>query len=315
MTQAVLDTTTETLRQALIAHYETHRKETPPHAVFCARYHGTTITIYQSGKVLFQGAHATEEAARWQEAAPTTKTATATSPTASAATPQSAASALPANFHQWAIIGSDEAGTGSYFGALTVCAAFASREQLAWMRELGVKDSKQFSDAQIAQLAETLRNTLPHVLLVVSPPKYNDIQPTMSQAKMKAILHNHAIAKLLQQLGATEPEAILIDQFEPPRTYFKHIADEPQRIRDRVYFATKGEQHHLAVAAASIIARDAFVTSLATLSKQAGCTLPSGAGANVDQVAAKLLRQHGDQALRQYAKYHFANTAKARKGV
>ena len=51
--------------------------------------------------------------------------------------------------------------------------------------------------------------------------------------------------------------------------------------------------------------------NLDKLSQEVGYTLPSGAGAKSDQVAAKLLQAYGDQALQATAKYHFANTKKA----
>ncbi len=80
-----------------------------------------------------------------------------------------------------------------------------------------------------------------------------------------------------------------------------------------MYFQTKGEGHHLAVAAASIIARYAFLKGLDELTAKAGLKIPSGAGSNVDLIAAKLLKKGGLPLLGKYAKLHFANTEKAKK--
>lgn len=282
--------------------YKPHLKETTPaHSIFSASYNGVTITAYKSGKVLFQGKNAEKEANQWQSIStvPTEK--------------KNSSVLLPKGFENWAVIGSDEVGTGSYFGSLTVCAVFLDDALLSWAKHQGVKDSKQLNDDKIIALAKTLRERIPYVLLDVLPEKYNAVQPTMSQGEMKAKLHNDAIRKLLHKIKPIEPDAILIDQFELPKTYFNHIKDQALQIKERVYFATKGESHHLSVAAASIIARAKWLETLQTLSETIGTTLPSGAGDTVDAVAAKLIAQHGQDVLKKLAKWHFSNTKKALK--
>jgi ribonuclease HIII len=132
----------------------------------------------------------------------------------------------------------------------------------------------------------------------------------MSQGKMKALLHNQAIGNLLKKLDGTRPEAILIDQFAEPAVYFKHLAGK-NAIKERTYFSTKAEGIHLSVAAASIIARYSFLMEMDKLSKEAGMTLPKGAGPLVDEAAAKLIKKHGEAALGHFTKRHFANTQKA----
>ncbi|NEW65534.1 ribonuclease HIII [Granulicatella sp. zg-84] len=278
--------------------YQDYLKPTcPPYSLFSAVKDGTTITAYESGKVLFQGSNAQAEAQQWGTFDTNEKKQD---------------NNLPPNFQTWSVIGSDETGTGSYFGSIVVCATYVKKEQLASLKQLGVQDSKNLSDSRIAILATQLKEIVPYSLLVVEPPKYNDIQPTMSQGKMKAILHNYALGKLLKKISPEYPDGLLIDQFELPQTYFSHIKDEPVQIKKDVYFATKGESHHLAVACASIIARYEFIENLKKLSKQAGINLPSGAGHSVDVVASQLLKKDKN-ALSYYAKLHFANTEKAKK--
>lgn len=281
-------------------HYTAYLKQTPPpHSVFSATLTGVTVTAYHSGKVLFQGANAEKEALKWS------KTTIETQKTSDKK------SALPKGFDSWSVIGSDEVGTGSYFGSLIVCAAYVDKEQIVQLKKLGVQDSKNLTDARIMTIAQELKRLLPHVILDVDPTKYNDIQPTMSQGQMKAECHNHALLRLLKQLHPVKPEGILIDQFELPKTYFNHIKHKEQQVTENVYFATKGESHHLAVASASIIARAAFLESLETLSQQIGVNLPSGAGSPVDTVAAHIIKTAGMDTLAKVAKLHFANTQKA----
>ncbi|MDV2687439.1 ribonuclease HIII, partial [Alkalihalophilus lindianensis] len=83
---------------------------------------------------------------------------------------------------------------------------------------------------------------------------YNKVQQKgMSQGKMKALLHNQAIVNVLEKIAPEKPEAILIDQFVQPSTYFQHIKGQKTIARENVYFSTKAEGIHLAVAAASIL--------------------------------------------------------------
>ena len=112
-------------------------------------------------------------------------------------------------------------------------------------------------------------------------------------------------------MAPTKPEGVLIDQFTQPDTYYKYLAKQKQVQRENVYFATKGESVHLAVAAASILARYSFVKQFDELSKKAGMPLPKGAGKQVDIAAAKLIQKLGKERLPEFVKLHFANTEKA----
>ena len=269
-----------------------------PYSEFSAKKNGTSITAYTSGKVLFQGKNAEQEAARWGSSDPS---AAKTS------------SSLPKNFASLAVLGSDEVGNGSYFGPLCVCAAYADKEHLDALKRLGVKDSKMLTDDQIRKMATAIKELIPYRLLVVSTEKYNEIQPKYNAVRMKVALHNQAIRLLLDQIAPTKPEAILIDQFTSEANYMKYVKQESQRIEQKIYFVTKGEQYHLSVAAASIISRASFLDELDKASLELGTKVPSGAGKPSDELAAKLLRQGGIDLLSKFAKLHFANTEKAKK--
>lgn len=297
----VLQVDTETIKK-MQHFYQDNLKDTyPAHSIFSAVTNGVTITVYQSGKALFQGANASEEAKIWE----------AFSTTFPQKNTKKSSTALPENFQQWSVIGSDEVGNGSYFGPLVVVSAFVSQNMIAKLTNLGIKDSKLLTDSKIKELAHQLKQLIPHVILHVTPEKYNQIQPTMSQGQMKAELHNHALLKIKKKIDTTEVDAILIDQFELPKTYWNHLSHKKDIVRDNVYFATKGESEHLAVAVASIIARSEFLEALDHLSHTTGITLPSGAGSNVDKVAATIIREKSLNTLQTVAKWHFANTQKA----
>lgn len=275
-----------------------------PYSEFLAKKGDTTITAYTSGKVMFQGKNAQKEAALWGDTIPPKKKTVENTVNSSI---------LPENFSKLSVLGSDEVGNGSYFGPVTVCAAYAGKEHLSELKALGVKDSKALTDRQIRQMSEKIKELIPYQLLIVTPEKYNEIQPAYNAVRMKVALHNQAIALLLEKLSPVKPEAILIDQFTPEGNYKKYVAMEKTKVTEKIFFVTKGEQYHLAVAAASIISRASFLEELDKASAALGMTLPSGAGTKSDKVAAAILKKGGLPLLGKYAKLHFANTEKAKK--
>lgn len=280
----------------------------PTGAIFVAKKGPTTITAYRSGKVMFQGAIYAQEAARWQTPAQQNTTRQATGKQAT--TP---GVNIPQGFANWSVLGSDEVGAGAYFGPLTTAAVYVPKDQLAWVRQLGIADSKTLTDAKMRQIAPEIIANLPHHVVNLMPEKYNQMQPTNNVNQMKAISHNFVLGKVLAKIAPTTPDAILIDQFAQASTYFKYLTQAQQSpiIKDNVYFTTKGEQYHLSVAAASILARVVELDSMAKLSDEAGISLPIGAGRQADEAAAQLLDRGLD--LNHFAKVHFANTQKAQK--
>jgi len=283
--------------------------KTPQGAVFLAKTEGCTITAYRSGKVLFQGPNSSEEANRWE--IPISNTANK-----SKQGKNSSPFAPPELIGTMSIIGSDEVGTGDYFGPITVTAVYVEKTKIQTLQSLGVKDSKHLNDTQIISIAKKILKEVPYSLLVLHNEKNNDLQKNgMTQGKMKAILHNQAITHVLNKVKPTEPEGILIDQFAEPSVYFRHNANKTIPLKEKTYFSTKAEGVHIAVAAASILSRYAFLHEMDKLSERAGFQLPKGAGAKVDELAAMLITKKGVESLKYFTKMHFANTEKAMKRV
>jgi ribonuclease HIII len=277
----------------------------PPGSVFAAKTAGCVITAYKSGKVLFQGSNSEVEASKWGAAE-------AKKPALSSSKSGVPKGNLPPGFNQLSVIGSDEVGTGDFFGPITVVAAYVRKEDIPLLKELGVKDSKDLKDEKIISIAKDIKNIIPFSLLTLKNEKYNQLQQSgMSQGKMKAILHNQAILNVLDKIDPVKPDAILIDQFVQSSTYFQHVKNQKAIAKENVYFSTKAEGIHLAVAAASILARYAFVQYIDQLGESAGFKIPKGAGSQVDEAAAKLILKKGRDVLPQYVKLHFANTDKA----
>jgi len=305
MSNIVLSISTN-IQKEVMAYYATHFIERKaPGVIFAAKLPDTAITMYKSGKLMFQGGGAEREAARWGTVE---KTATPVS------TIGAKGDVLPNNFATMSVLGSDETGTGDYFGPITVAAVYVPTSKIELMNELGVKDSKMLTDDYMRKIAPDLRAACVHSVLVLRNEKYNNLQGKgYSQGKMKAMMHNKALQNTLSKMAPEKPEFILIDQFAERGVYYNYLKNERELVQENVYFSTKAEQLHVAVATASILARAAFLKEMDRLSDITGLTLMKGASNKVDVQAARIWRNQGEEFLRSITKWHFANTDKARK--
>ena len=248
-----------------------------------------SVSVYTSGKVLFQGEAAESYASFFGY--------------------QVAQVTSGQNFP---LIGTDEVGNGSYFGGLAVVASFVTPDQHDFLRKLGVGDSKTLTDQKIRQIAPLLKEKIQHQALLLSPSKYNEvIRERYNAVSVKVALHNQAIFLLLQK--GVEPEKIVIDAFTSSQNYEKYLKNEANHFPNPVTLEEKAEGKYLAVAVSSIIARDLFLENLENLGRELGFQLPSGAGAASDKVASQILQAYGMKGLSFCAKLHFKNTEKAKK--
>jgi len=276
--------------QAFLEHYQTSLAPSKnPYIRYFLRLPQATISIYTSGKVLLQGEGA-EKYARFF---------------GYQAVEETSGQNLP-------LIGTDEVGNGSYFGGLAVVASFVTHDQHAFLRKLGVGDSKTLTDLKIRQIAPILKEKIQHQALLLSPSKYNEvIGDRYNAVSVKVALHNQAIYLLLKK--GLQPEKIVIDAFTSAKNYDKYLAQEANRFSNPISLEEKAEGKYLAVAVSSIIARDLFLENLENLGRELGYQLPSGAGTASDKVASQILQAYGMQGLNFCAKLHFKNTEKAKK--
>ena len=265
------------------------------------KYKDTSISVYNSNKVMFQGKDAESIASQLLPNVVPAKKNTA----------KSSNSQQAIQYNRYNCIGSDEAGSGDYFGPLTVCAAYVSKKNVQILKTLGVDDSKRLTDAKIIELAEQLVTFIPHSLLTMNNDKYNEKQQVgWSQVKMKAVLHNEAIKNVTQKINTEELDYIVIDQFAEAGVYKRYALSELP-FNSKTKFETKGESKSIAIAAASIISRYAFVKHMDNLSRSAKIEIPKGASNKVDLTAAKLIECRGIAYLDSISKKHFANRQKA----
>ncbi|MGO9956260.1 MAG: ribonuclease HIII [Solirubrobacteraceae bacterium] len=212
-------------------------------------------------------------------------------------------------------IGTDESGKGDYFGPLVSAAVFADADVAEQLRVAGVKDSKRLSDKRVRALALTVRETVGsgrYKVTPINPLRYNDLlaQFKAEGKNLNSLLawaHTRSIEDLLE--AGLRPRYAIVDQFADARYIEKRLMAEARDSGLEVFQFPKAEAD-LAVAAASILARDAFLNWLDRTSVRVGITLPKGASPQVVEAAKVIAATGGPKALAQVAKLHFKTTEK-----
>ena len=292
------------IKNKMIEFYEGKKRlKTPPYAIFQADENDTVITLYESGKAMFQGPSADIEASMWEmiskndgnledffgeeEKKPIKEEIT-----------------IPIDINS---IGSDEVGTGDYFGPIVVTASYVSKENIPFLTELGVRDSKKLSDEKILEIVPKIIKKIPYKTLILNNKDYNFYYgKDMNMNKIKAILHNKVLYNLINE-NKFEYDYIVVDQFESPKSYFNHLNDTSKLVKD-ITFITKAEDKCLSVACSSLISRYIFIKEIDKLSDKYGLFIPKGASSYVDDIAIKLINKYGNNVLENVAKLNFSNT-------
>ena len=212
-------------------------------------------------------------------------------------------------------LGVDESGKGDFFGPLVVAGVYVNESVVRHWQEQGIKDSKRVtSDKRIAQLAKVIRTTPGCIwsVIPIGPETYNRMHVKMRTVnKILAWGHARVIENLLERRSEMNPapEMAISDQFARSKST---VADALMELgRDLELVQRHKAEEDLAVAGASILARDVFVQKMAELSGKVEAPLPKGGGKQVDEAAKILVETQGEVVLRQVAKMHFRNAARA----
>ena len=285
----------EETKQKMIAYYKDKiRDKKIPYAIFQAQEEDTVITLYESGKAMFQGISADVDASMWailQDKKEETNN--------------------EEDLYHITSIGSDEVGTGDYFGPVVVCAAYVNIEDIKFLEELKVKDSKQTTDDYIRKIAPTIAKKIDYELLVLSNKEYNEKYKTIKNInKIKAIMHNKVLYTLHQR--HSDCNKIIIDEFAKENSYFNYLK-EVTNVERNLIFTPKAENKNMAVGAAAILARFSFLEIMDKLSDKYHEPLLKGASSEVDKQAERLIEKYGKEVLDDIAKLHFINTERILK--
>ena len=211
--------------------------------------------------------------------------------------------------------GVDESGKGDFFGPLCVAGAYINESVIRAWKDAGVRDSKHISsDKRIRELAELIQNTPGCVTSVVpiGNESYNRLYAKMKSVNaMLAWGHARVIENLMGQRHRMTPPPVraISDQFASSKEV---VAKALMTLGREIELVQKHRaEEDLAVAAASILARNEFVTRLGKLEKQFEMKLPKGASAAVDAAAKEFVGKYGAENLVKVAKMHFRTALRA----
>jgi ribonuclease HIII len=257
-----------------------------------------TIILYQSGRLIIAGA----------EPAVADATALIAAYLPVAGSPPSAdlpAGLTPDQPH----IGTDEAGKGDFFGPLVVAGVYTEGRMPDLLRELGVRDSKTLSDGAVQRIAADVRHAAAGKLAVIAiaPKRYNALLRDMVKEgkNLNTLLawgHTRSIEDLVK--AGLKPSYVISDQFGDKRYIEQRLLAET-RLRAIPIVQMPRAESDVAVAAASILARDAFLRWLARATKDLGMPLPKGASTAVVTAGRQIASRRGADALEEYAKTSF----------
>ena len=286
----------EETKQKMIEYYKDKvRDKKIPYAIFQAQEEDTVITLYESGKAMFQGTSADVDAAMWGTVLDNTKEK------------QEEQKKKDQKYHNCSSVGSDEVGTGDYFGPIVVTAAYVKKEDVEKLEKLGVGDSKKITDDKIKKITPELIKIVKYRSMILTNKEYNEkYTKDINMNKIKASLHN----KVLYQLMTEEKpnvDYIVVDEFARENRYYEYLNGIPN-IQRNITFMTKAEDKNLAVAAASIISRYIFLKEFDKLSDSIHIPLPKGAGRDVDEIGEEIVEKYGEEKLQEIAKVNFKNT-------
>jgi len=281
----------------------------PQYIVFQAKDIDCVTTLYESGKIMFQGIGADIEASYWIEEE-RIKNGRIIDPTGKEKKDKKEEKKIFINTNS---IGSDEVGTGDFFGPIVVTATYVSKENFSFLTHLGVRDSKKITDDKIKKIAPAIIKKIPYTTFILNNNSYNkNWSEDINMNKIKAILHNKVLASMKNK--GYEYDKIVVDQFVYPSKYYEHIKESKEIVRN-ITFMTKAEDQCLSVAAASIISRYIFLGEMKKLSEELNINIPKGAGPIVDQVGIEIAKKYGFDKLKDIAKLNFKNTEKIKNGL
>ena len=253
------------------------------HAFWQARRERLFITFYRSGKVLIQGKNATDYAEQYLFPLKSKQNIYGLESVKS--------------LSNW--IGTDESGKGDFFGPLVVAALHVNKktEQKLWL--MGVRDSKSIPDEKIIELASAIKKTFSFSVVIYAPDKYNNLYAKVKNLNLLlAAAHAQVINNLIEK---TNCDVVISDKFGDEKLIQNALGD----TSNITLIQQNRAEANLAVAGASILAREKFLKSLDKLSNKYLMNFPCGVSSKVTKAGKRFVQQFGKADLANVAKIHF----------
>lgn len=284
------------IKEKMIEYYKDKKRDKIiPYVIFQAQEEDTVITMYESGKVMFQGTSADVDAAMWGVQLEDTKEK------------QEENKKKDEKYYYCSSVGSDEVGTGDYFGPIVVTATYVKKEDIPFLEKLGVGDSKKIDDSKIMKIAPEIAKRVKYKSVILSNKEYNEkYSKDVNMNRIKAIMHNKVLYQLINE---EKPciDYIIVDEFAREKKYYEYL-DGINFVQKNITFMTKAEDKNLAVACGSIISRYLFIKEFDKICDNLHIPLVKGSGRSVDDIGKEVVEKYGEEKLEEIAKLNFSNT-------
>jgi len=218
------------------------RDKTPPYAVFQAKEADTMVTLYESGKAVFQGISADIDANIWMETEKHLNPNKKLEVKKVDNNPKTKDNTKKYNekLYNCTSIGSDEVGTGDYFGPIVVTAAYVTKEDIPFLEKLGVRDSKKITDEHILKTVPEIIKQIPYSSMILNNEEYNNkYNEKMNLNTIKAVLHNKVLLDMTKKYK--NYDYIVVDQFTQPFIYYKYI-NNLKEVQRNITFETQKQK-------------------------------------------------------------------------
>ena len=258
---------------------------TPPHTYFSAKKKGVSCTFYRSGKLVVQGKEIGPFIEFYLEPKVLKNFSFTYADLQIDTTPR---------------IGIDESGKGDFFGPLCIAGVFAKEEEIAKLKELGVKDSKTLSHSSIVKIAAKIRQDYIHHVVKINPIKYNQLIVQFGNLN-RLLAWGHATV-IEQLVTETTCRRVIVDQFGDEQLVLSAL--KRKHLELDLKQAHRAEED-LVVAAASILARWAFTDGIEKMEQEFKLPFPKGASQKTILAGKEFVKRFGRDHLNQVAKIHF----------
>jgi ribonuclease HIII len=202
-------------------------------------------------------------------------------------------------------IGTDESGKGDYFGPLIIAGVLVDEANAKLLKSIGVKDSKELSESSIKKISSEIKRNqdIKSNVISINPKKYNELYSRVGNVnRILGWAHAKVIENLLEK---HKVEEAISDKFGDEKYIYTSLQERGKKIT--LHQVTKAEKY-TAVAAASILARDRFISWFNHEKAKLGFELPKGASESCEAAALKVMSKIGNHSLKDFAKLHFKNT-------
>ncbi|MGL5519984.1 MAG: ribonuclease HIII [Metamycoplasmataceae bacterium] len=215
------------------------------------------------------------------------------------------------------IIGVDESGVGDYLTPLVAAAVFVKPEDIAKLKKLGVQDSKKLSDDKILALAPKIRELTTYHVNHLTQKGYNTLNKYMNAHELKMFSHLKSINFIENKIKDINKYYVVIDKYSTTKTiceyyekFMQSTAIQTFPIKAEVILVEKAESHSIAVAAASILAREKLLILVKEQNEELEMEIPLGTNEIVEKAALLFIEKFGRKNLYNIAKIKFKTTEK-----